>query len=249
MDKKKIYFASDFHLGAPSYLASRERESKIVAWLDFIKHDAAEIFLVGDVFDFWFEYRTVVPKGYIRLLGKLAQLSDLGIKLYFFKGNHDMWVFDYFTKEFNLNIIADELEIERNGKKFFLHHGDGIGRGDDGYKLLKKVFRSKFCQWLFARAHPNFGVGLANYWSTKRKESDHKRESNRDREINWVKNLQSDLSAEGKNYDYFIMGHRHFPLDVKIAPNTRYLNLGEWISHYSYAVFDGNELTLAYWKS
>ena len=248
MKKYKQYFASDFHLGAPSYNLSRDRENQVVAWLDFIKDDAAEVFLMGDIFDFWFEYRTVVPKGYIRLLGKLAELSDAGTKLYFFKGNHDMWVFDYFKKELKMHIISDEMEMERNGKKFFLHHGDGVGNGDSGYKLLKKLFRSKVCQWLFARAHPNLGVGLANYWSSKSKLAKRKEMKFEELELNWIKSLEVSLNQKGKKFDYFIMGHRHFPLDVKIADNTRYINLGEWINFKTYAVFDGQQLRLEHWK-
>src|ERR1700761_6976224 len=141
--RNKIYFASDFHLGSGSYANSREREDRLVRWLDFIKTDASEVFLVGDVFDFWFEYKTVVPKGYIRFLGKLAELSDAGIKLWLFKGNHDMWMFDYFKQEFGATIMSDELEIKRSGKKFYLHHGDGLGPGDTFYKFLKKFFRSR----------------------------------------------------------------------------------------------------------
>src|SRR6201992_1140932 len=161
----KLYFASDFHLGAPNQASSREREARLVSWLDSIKADASEVFLMGDVFDFWVEYRTVVPKGYIRFLGKLAELADRGIKIYFFKGNHDMWMFDYFEKELSATIISNELVIERGGKKFFLHHGDGLGPGDASYKILKKIFRSPLCQWLFERVHPNLGIGIANYWS------------------------------------------------------------------------------------
>jgi len=174
--RNKIYFASDFHLGVGSYASSREREDALVRWLDAIKHDAAELFLMGDVFDFWFEYTTVVPKGYIRFLGKLAELTDLGIKLYLFKGNHDMWMFDYFEKELNATIISNEMVMERGGKKFFLHHGDGLGPGDAKYKVLKKFFRSRFCQWLFARIHPNLGVGIANYWSSNSRIANLKKE-------------------------------------------------------------------------
>src|SRR6195952_1015251 len=162
----KLYFASDIHLGAGSYASSRKREDRFIRWLDSIKADAADVFLMGDLFDFWFEYKTVVPKGYIRLLGKLAELSDSGIKIYFFKGNHDMWMFNYFEKELNAVVVTNELVIERNGKKFFLHHGDGLGPGDHSYKFLKKIFRSRLCQWLFARIHPNLGGGLSNYWSS-----------------------------------------------------------------------------------
>lgn len=247
-NNKKIYFASDFHLGAPTYILSRERELRITAWLDFIKHDAAEVFLMGDVFDFWFEYATIVPKGYIRFLGKLAELSDAGIKLYFFKGNHDMWVFNYFKNELNIKIVDDELEIERNGKKFFLHHGDGIGYGDTGYKLLKKIFRSKFCQFLFEWVHPNIGVGAANYWSSKSKLAKRNERKFESVELKWITDLVTTLANQDKHFDYFVMGHRHFPVITNINANTQYINLGEWINFNSYAVFDGQELKLEYWQ-
>src|ERR1700761_5581534 len=182
----KLYFASDIHLGAGNYAGSRGREDRFVRWLDQIKTDAAEVFIMGDLFDFWFEYKTVVPRGYIRLLGKLAELSDAGIKLWFFKGNHDMWMFDYFEKELNATIISDELEIERNGKKIFLHHGDGLGPGDMFYKFMKGFFRSRLCQWLFARIHPNFGVGLANYWSTHSRIANSKKEDPKPKEQEWL---------------------------------------------------------------
>ncbi len=247
--KTKSYFASDFHLGAPSYFLSRERENRIVNWLDMIKPDAAEVFLMGDIFDFWFEYKTVVPKGYIRLLGKLAELSDAGTQFYFFKGNHDMWVFDYFQKEFNMKIVDDELEIVRNGKKFFLHHGDGVGKGDKGYKLLKKVFRSKFCQWLFSVAHPNIGVGLANYWSSKSKYAKRNEKKFEAVELAWITDFNQQQISQGNNFDYIVMGHRHFPIDVALQQGTRYINLGEWINFNTYAVFDGNALKLMRWDA
>jgi UDP-2,3-diacylglucosamine hydrolase len=245
--RTKLYFASDFHLGSPSYTASREREARLVRWLDMIKADAAEVFLMGDVFDFWFEYRTVVPKGYIRFFGKLSELADAGIQIYFFKGNHDMWMFDYFTKEFGAIIISDQLEIERNGKKFFLHHGDGLGPGDHSYKFLKKFFRSGLCQWLFARIHPNFGVGLANYWST------HSRVSNEKiaaiilaRQEYLVTFCRDQLQKQ--YYDYLVFGHRHKPLDIDMGGGSRYINLGEWINAHSYAEFDGEQMTLKYFE-
>src|ERR1700754_2054855 len=168
---KKIYFLSDFHLGAPDHESSLEREKLIVRFLDEIKDNAAEIFLVGDMFDFWYEYRQVVPKGYVRLLGKLAELSDAGIPMHFFLGNHDMWMSGYFEKELNIPVYHEPKVFERNGKKFFIGHGDGLGPGDHGYKFIKKVFANKFCQWLFARLHPNFGIGMANYWSRRSRHS------------------------------------------------------------------------------
>ena len=243
----KLYFASDFHLGAGGYLTSREREDRLVRWLDMIKTDAAEIYLMGDVFDFWFEYKSVVPRGYIRFLGKLAQLSDEGIKLYFFKGNHDMWMFDYFEKELGATIVTNELAIERNGKKFYLHHGDGLGPGDKMYKFLKKIFRSSLSQWLFARVHPNFGVGLANYWSNHSRIAGEKNVQRINTEQEWLVVYGREL-LKTNFYDYLIFGHRHLPLDIKLNENSRYLNLGEWVNYNSYAVFDGQELTLHHFE-
>jgi UDP-2,3-diacylglucosamine hydrolase len=245
--RNKLYFASDFHLGTGTYAASRDREARLVRWLDFIKDDAAEIFLMGDVFDFWFEYKTVVPKGYIRFLGKLAELTDAGIKIYFFKGNHDMWMFDYFEREFGATIISDELEIERDGKKFYLHHGDGLGPGDTFYKILKKIFRSSLCQWLFARIHPNFGVGIANYWSSHSRIAGQKIENHKSDRREWLVIYCNEL-LKTHFYDYFIFGHRHTPLDIKLSDNSRYINLGEWLENNSYAVFDGENITLQYFE-
>ncbi len=245
--RNKLYFASDFHLGAPSYASSRAREDRLVRWLDMIKADAAEIFLMGDAFDFWFEYRTVVPKGYVRFLGKLAELADMGIKIYLFKGNHDMWMFDYFTKEFGATIITNELVIERNGKKFFLHHGDGLGPGDTFYKFLKAFFRSGFCQWIFARLHPNFGVGLANYWSSHSRIANEKKADPKPGEQEWLIIFCTEL-LKTQYYDYLVFGHRHKPLDIQLDEKSRYINLGEWVTSNSYAVFDGDELTLKYFE-
>ncbi len=241
--RDKLYFASDFHLGTGNYANSRDREARLVRWLDTIKHDAAELFLMGDVFDFWFEYRTVVPKGFIRFLGKLAELADAGVKLYFFKGNHDMWMFDYFENELGATIISDELEIERNGKKFYLHHGDGLGPGDTFYKILKKIFRSGLCQWLFARIHPNFGVGIANYWSRHSRISNENKIGHKPGQQEWLVTYSKEL-IQTKHYDYLIFGHRHLPWDISLDDKTRYINLGEWVVSNSYAVFDGTDVTL-----
>jgi UDP-2,3-diacylglucosamine hydrolase len=243
----KLYFASDFHLGAGGYLTSREREDRLVRWLDSIKKDAAEIFLMGDVFDFWFEYKTVVPKGHIRFLGKLAELADAGIKLYLFKGNHDMWMFDYFERELGAAIISNELEIERGGKKFYLHHGDGLGPGDSQYKILKKIFRSRLCQWLFERIHPNFGVGIANYWSQHSRIAGLNNEVRKSLEQEWLVVYCREL-LKTHFYDYLVFGHRHLPLDILLNEHSRYINLGEWVYSYSYAVFDGKELTLHHFE-
>jgi UDP-2,3-diacylglucosamine hydrolase len=245
--RNKLYFASDIHLGAGSYESSRQREDRFVRWLDSIKTDAAEVFLMGDVFDFWFEYKTVVPKGYIRLLGKLAELADSGIKLYFFKGNHDMWMFDYFVKELGATIITNELVIERGGKKFFLHHGDGLGPGDGKYKVLKKIFRSGLCQWFFARLHPNLGIGIANRWSQNSRIVNEKKEDRKVYEQEWLVAYSREV-LQTTYYDYLIFGHRHLPLDISLNDKTRYINLGEWINYNSYAEFNDGELSLKYFS-
>jgi UDP-2,3-diacylglucosamine hydrolase len=245
---KNLYFASDFHLGANGYVLSREREDRIIRWLDLIKDDCAELFLMGDVFDFWFEYKTVVPKGYIRFLGKLSQLTDAGVKLYLFKGNHDMWMFDYFEQELNATIITNELEIERNGKKFYLHHGDGLGPGDAQYKLLKKIFRSRFCQWLFARIHPNLGIGIANTWSKQSRIAGSNDTEKILHQQEWLEVYSREL-LQTKHYDYLIFGHRHLPLDIFLQDNSRYINLGEWVNYNTYAVFGGENLELKYFEA
>jgi UDP-2,3-diacylglucosamine hydrolase len=245
--RTKIYFASDFHLGAVTYTASRERENYLVRWLDSIKHDAAELFLVGDIFDFWFEYRSVVPKGYVRFLGKLAELSDAGIKLYFFRGNHDMWMFDYFEQELNATLISNEMVLERQGKKLYLHHGDGLGPGDAKYKMLKKLFRSRFLQWMLARVHPNFTFWLASGWSQHSRVSNAAPKERKLFENEWLVTFARE-TQQHTHYDYMIFGHRHIPLVIQLGPESEYVNLGEWIHYRSYAVMENGKVDLRYFE-
>ena len=241
---KKIYFISDFHLGVPNDTDSRKREDKIVAWLNSISNDVQILYLMGDVFDYWFEYKEVVPRGYVRLLGKLAELSDAGVEMHYFTGNHDMWVFDYLPKEIGLQIHRAPIQREYNGKKFFLGHGDGLGPGDYGYKFIKKVFANKLAQWLFARIHPNTGIGLMKFFSRRSRiatgtSDDVYLGDNKE----WLM-IYSREVLQKEHYDYFIFGHRHMPLDKALSDNSRYINLGEWINHFTYAVYDGQELQL-----
>jgi len=243
---KKIYFASDFHLGVPSYEKSREREKILVDWLDSIKDDAEEIHLVGDLFDFWFEYKHVAPKGYVRFLGKIAELTDSGIPVHFFTGNHDMWMFDYLPKELGVSIHRECVTREWNGKKFFIGHGDGLGPGDRFYKFLKLFFNSKICQWLFARIHPNLGMGIANMWSRKSRVANiEKGEEFLGDEQEWLY-IYSKEVLQKEHYDFFVFGHRHLVLDLEIkGTSSRYLNLGEWATgNPHFASFDGENLTL-----
>jgi UDP-2,3-diacylglucosamine hydrolase len=245
---KKIYFLSDFHLGAPNYEQSLVREKKIVQFLDEIKHNAAMIFIVGDMFDFWYEYRTVVPKGYVRLLGKLAELTDAGTPIHFFVGNHDMWMKDYLQKELSIPVYYEPKEFEFNQKKFLIGHGDGLGPGDHGYKFLKKIFRNPVCQWMFGILPPYVGVGLANYLSRRsRAQTGATEEKFLGEENEWLIVYCKEVLQQ-KKFDFFVFGHRHLPIDFRLADESRYINLGDWIRYFSYAAFDGEQLTLEYYK-
>lgn len=243
---KNIYFLSDFHLGTPDHSSSLKREKHIVRFLSRIKEDAAAIFVVGDLFDFWYEYKKVVPKGFVRILGKMAELTDAGIPLYFFVGNHDMWMSGYFEQELNIPVYYEPKEFEFNGKKFLIGHGDGLGPGDRGYKFLKKIFRNKGCQWLFGLLPPYIGMGLA-HWSSRSSraatgESD-ARFLGEDKE--WLVSYCKEVLQQ-KYFDFFIFGHRHLPIDFSLKGGSRYINLGDWIRYNSYAVFDGHQVTLKY---
>ncbi|MBN8720215.1 MAG: UDP-2,3-diacylglucosamine diphosphatase [Sediminibacterium magnilacihabitans] len=245
---KKIYFLSDFHLGAPDFDGSLVREKKVVGFLDSIKQDAAEIFIVGDIFDFWYEYKAVVPKGYTRLLGKLAELTDSGIKVHVFVGNHDMWMSGYFEKELNIPVYHEPKVFERNGKQFYIGHGDGLGPGDKGYKFIKKIFRSPLCQWLFGQLHPTWGIGLANYFSRKSREKTGSADQHFLGENNEWLIIYSKEVLRQQHFDYFIFGHRHYPIDFKLSDTSRYINLGDWIRTFTYASFDGTDVQLHEWK-
>lgn len=245
---KKIYFFSDFHLGAPDFASSQIREKKIVSFLDFAKQDAQIIIIAGDVFDFWYEYKTVVPKHFVRLFGKLAEITDNGIDVLLFAGNHDMWMREYFPTELGITIYFEPKTFTWNSKKFYVGHGDGLGPGDHGYKFIKKIFRNKFCQWLFGQLHPTLGMGIANYFSRK---SRHKTGSSdaiflgEDKE--WLIIYSREILAK-EHFDYFIFGHRHLPLVINLNDHAEYINLGDWITHFTYAVFDGSTVELKEWQ-
>ncbi|MFV0571780.1 MAG: UDP-2,3-diacylglucosamine diphosphatase [Xanthomarina gelatinilytica] len=241
---KKIYFASDNHLGAPTQEQSRPRERKFVAWLDEIKQDAAAIFLMGDLFDFWFEYKTVVPKGFTRTLGKLAEISDSGIPIYYFVGNHDLWMNGYFEAELNIPVYHKPQEYTFNNKTFFIGHGDGLGPGDKGYKRMKKVFTNPFSKWLFRWLHPDLGVKLAQYMSVKNKLISGDEDAKFLGEENEWLVQYCKKKQEEKHRDYYVFGHRHLPLNIALNETSKYINLGDWISYYTYGVFDGETMEL-----
>ncbi|MBS1746796.1 MAG: UDP-2,3-diacylglucosamine diphosphatase [Bacteroidetes bacterium] len=245
---KKIYFFSDFHLGAPDFATSLVREKKIVAFLDTAKIDAQVIIIGGDVFDFWYEYKTVVPKHFVRLLGKLAEITDLGIEVMLFAGNHDMWMKDYFQTELNIPVYFEPKTFTWNNKKFYVGHGDGLGPGDHGYKFIKKIFRNKFCQWLFGQLHPTIGMGVANYFSRKSRQKTGSSDAQfLGDENEWLVIYCREVLAK-EHFDYFIFGHRHLPLNIQLHDNAVYINLGDWINYFTYAVFDGNTVELKKWE-
>lgn len=249
LKRDKIYFASDFHLGAPNYEESLKREKNIVSWLNHIESTAKEIYLVGDIFDFWFEYKHAIPKGFVRLQGKIAELTDKGIPIHIFTGNHDMWIFDYIPKELGVELHRGNKIIEFNGKKIFIGHGDGLGPGDYGYKFIKKVFANKMCQWAFARLHPNFGIWLANLSSkSSRAAGKEKDEVFLGQESEWLAIFAEEKLKE-EHFDYFIFGHRHLPLKLNIGSNSTYFNLGEWIKYNTFLVIDSNGPHLKEWRN
>lgn len=244
--REKIYFASDFHLGAYPVEESTARERRIVGWLESIKSDAKALYLMGDVFDFWFEYKTVVPRGYVRILGKLAELSDAGVAITFFKGNHDMWMFDYLKQELDATIVDDELILNLDGKSLYLHHGDGLGPGDEKYKFLKKIFRSRLCQWLFARLHPNLGIGIATRWSKHSRISTGSEELYLGDDREWLFQFAAEQEKK-QHHDYYVFGHRHLPYVKLVSPSSKVVNLGEWIHYQTYAVWEEGALQLWVW--
>jgi UDP-2,3-diacylglucosamine hydrolase len=242
--EKNIYFISDVHLGFPNNKESLLREKKLVEWLDSIKNKTSELYLMGDIFDFWFEYKKVVPKGFTRFLGKIAEFTDSGIPVYFFTGNHDLWVFGYLQQEIGVELIRKPVIKEFSGKKFYLAHGDGLGPHDKKYKFLKAIFTGKVFQWIFHRFHPNFGISIAHSWSRKSRYS----KPNPEKTLKGIENewlvQHSNKILNTNQIDYFIFGHRHIPIQHQIKEGSFFVSLGDWINHYTYARFDGKELFL-----
>lgn len=240
---QKVYFASDFHLGAPDKSTSRTREDKIIRWLDACKKDAHAIILVGDLFDFWFEYKSTIPKGFSRFQGKLAEIVDAGIELVVFTGNHDLWMFGYLEEEIGAKIIYDPIQLFLNDTKLYIGHGDGIGPEDKGYKVLKKVFRNNFFQWAFRWLHPNIGIGVANFWSGKSRAQANNTEQTFMGDDEWLWTFSKEMEIK-EHHDYYIFGHRHLPLDLEVGNNSKYINLGEWMNFCTYAVYENGQIEL-----
>ena len=244
---KRIYFCSDNHLGSPNRNLSLEREKIFITWLDQIKIDAQAIFFLGDLFDFWFEYKKVVPKGFTRLFGKLAELSDAGIDLFFFVGNHDCWIGNYFEDELGINVFHKKVDLNIDNKNILIGHGDGLGPGDNKYKFLKLLFRNPILKKLFSFIHPDIGISLGSFLSQKNKilSGSEKVFESEDKEMlfSYCKDV-----LKTKYYHFFIFGHRHIPLELDLGNNSKYFNTGDWITHFSYLVYDGNSFNLNYFN-
>jgi UDP-2,3-diacylglucosamine hydrolase len=247
LENKKIYFASDQHFGAPTKELSKPREARFLQWLQHIENDCEVLFLLGDLFDFWFEYKTVVPKGYVRILGQLARMRDNGITIHFFVGNHDLWMQDYFTDELQIPVYHEPQIFELHGKKLFIGHGDGLGPGDYGYKRMKKVFVHPFSKWLYRWLHPDIGVKLAQYLSVKNKlisgDDDVKFLG---KESEWLY-LYAQRKYAQNPCDYFVFGHRHLPLEIPLNEQATYVNLGDWVHYFTYGVMENGILRLEKW--
>ncbi|MDR1756333.1 MAG: UDP-2,3-diacylglucosamine diphosphatase [Culturomica sp.] len=246
LNGKKAYFLSDVHLGASalSESANRERERRLVGWMEQIRNDCAALFLLGDIFDFWFEYKRVVPKGSVRFLAKVAEFTDQGIPVCFFTGNHDVWLFDYLNKECGVRVFKQNTAFVIGTKKFYLGHGDGLDPHDKGYLFIRRMFHNRFLQRCFRRLlHPDLGVSFARRWSShsrKSKQNGAVPHPDGQKEIeNYARRI-----LQQEHFDYFLFGHLHTPSDTPLGENSRYINTGDWITHFSYAVFDGHDVRL-----
>ncbi len=242
-----IYFISDIHLGLPDFKGSLPREKKLVQWLDNIKTTATDIYFLGDIFEFWYEWKSVIPKHFSRFFGKLAELSDLNIKLHYFTGNHDIWAFEYFEQEFGMKIYREPQQIKINNKSIYMAHGDGLGPGDKLYKKLKKIFTSKFLQWFFSNFfHPNFAFKIAKKISYQRDACNKNPIFKGEQE--WL--IQHAIEVQkDEHFDFYIFGHRHIDIEYYINEQSKVIMLGDWIKKFTYAVFDGNDIKVKKFNS
>ena len=243
-ERSRIYFASDLHLGMQPADDSLRREKLFVEWLEEIRSDARELWLLGDVFDYWFEYKKVVPRGFTRFLGTLASLSDDGVEIHLLPGNHDIWVFDYLTSEIKMQVHRKSLRREWNNHKFYLGHGDGLHPGDLGYKMLQGIFKNRMVQWFYARIHPNGSMAFAQWWSKKSRKKHGALGSFMGVENEHQLQFARKVLEKHPDIEYFVFGHRHIPYDIHIGNNSRVICLGDWIGNFTYGIFDGQEFRL-----
>lgn len=243
--RKRVYFISDAHLGSRMLSDPRAHERKLVAWLDRVKEDARAVYMVGDMFDFWFEYRTVVPKGFVRFLGKVAELADMGIEMHFFTGNHDLWTFGYLEQEVGVQVHRRAERVQLGDKCALIAHGDGLSSDDHAFKLLRSIFHSRTCQRLFRLVPPQIGQNFGYAWAKKN------REKLRPEDTEYKGEAAEPLVLYAKRYlathpdvDMVIFGHRHIQLDLQLHGGKRVVVLGDFISLFTYGVFDGENFWL-----
>lgn len=239
-----VYFISDLHLGVAAKTSSEIRERLFVKWLQTYGEDMKELYIVGDLFDFWFEYKKSVPRGFTRAIGSLALLADKGVKIHLFTGNHDLWIFDYLPQEIGCQLYREPVVRMLSDKKFYIGHGDGLGPGDHGYKFLKKIFTNPLAQWLFRHLHPDIGIRLAQGSSkASRKHTGGADAVFESKEKEWLYQYCLEVLSK-EDVDVFVFGHRHLPLDLQVGTKSRYVNLGDWLYYQTYAVWNGNDLEL-----
>ena len=234
--RSKHYFVADVHLGLKLH-DTFEREKRFANWLDTIASDVAALWLLGDVFDFWWEYKYVVPKGYVRILGRLAQLVDSGVAVHFFKGNHDRWTFGYLTQEIGLVVHDAPLIMTIGGARFCLGHGDEWTGG-----LLEKMFNSRFLQRCYSSIHPRWGMSFGHNWSARNRMK-HNGTTPLDEQQNPICHFANTFPHP---VDYFVFGHLHTPVDLTLSNRARLLVLGEWTDGGHYAVFDEKDKKMEY---
>lgn len=245
----KTFFASDFHLGIDVRTTSREREKLLVRWLEEVAPQAGRLFLLGDLFDFWFEYKHAVPRGFTRLLGAIGRCSDAGIRIDVFTGNHDLWMRDYLSSELGVTVHREPLQTVIGESRFLIGHGDGLGPGDEGYKLMKKVFVHPLSRFIYRWLHPDIGIPLAQYFSTASRNSQALLKDYLGHDKEWLISYAEEMSKKSE-YDFYVFGHRHLPIDYTLRNGrSRYINLGDWIYHQSYAEFDGKEMKLLFYQN
>lgn len=254
--RDKIYFTSDAHLGSGYHAEPREVERRLVRWLEMIRPTARAVYFLGDMFDYWFEYQTVVPRGYVRFLGQLALMADEGIEIHFFAGNHDVWFADYLSQEFGATIHHRAQVLELMGKRFRLSHGDEeYAETSWSLRLLYRLFRSRVCRLLYSAIHPRWTVGFAMAWSLYSRRQGARRQTygdiphayhndyfdvEREHLVRYTKSL----IAQSPDVDYYLYGHRHIMLDMVLPGQRRVLILGDWLQYNSYAIWDGTHLLL-----
>lgn len=236
------YFFSDAHLGMSQHKSEKQKEEKLLKFFDHVATSGESLYIVGDLFDFWFEYRTVIPRGYMRILGALNQLRELGKEVHYIAGNHDFWMRDFLSKELNIQVHFEPLDTTIYGKRFYLHHGDGLAKDDSGYRFLKRIFRNRFNIFLYSMLHPDLGIPFAKWISSLSRNHSASTGIPDDSEYR-----EQAMKKFQQGFDYVVFGHLHYPV-VQMYGEKTYVILGDWIEYFTYALFDGYDLQLMEWR-